>query len=206
MHLKIFVKLKKARKNPLVWAKKPKKNQKNPKKPTGLGFLKKTRVFSNPAKNSSKQCTNFLNFLILVSKHESYWPVYTSNRSNRFYDNVEQSLDGWLEALFNIVWYANLPDSLMAFKPGLWIRIRIILGAGSGSIREKNWIRIRIKTKFRSCRSSKLSHEGPWALTMERWWVFRPVDVDSHHFDEDPRKVESGFSLEWKEGSWSALK
>ncbi len=29
--------------------KKPKKTQKNPKKPTGLGFFKKTRVFSNPA-------------------------------------------------------------------------------------------------------------------------------------------------------------
>jgi hypothetical protein len=28
--------------------KKPKKTQKNPKKPTGLGFFKKTRVFSNP--------------------------------------------------------------------------------------------------------------------------------------------------------------
>jgi hypothetical protein len=30
--------------------KKPKKNQKNPKKPTGLGFLKKNRVFSNPGR------------------------------------------------------------------------------------------------------------------------------------------------------------
>ncbi len=43
-------------KNPLVWAKKPKKTQKTPKKtqknpktPTGLGFFLKTRVFSNPA-------------------------------------------------------------------------------------------------------------------------------------------------------------
>ena len=38
-------------KNPLVRAKKPKKTQKNPKnpkKPTGLGFFKKNRVFSNP--------------------------------------------------------------------------------------------------------------------------------------------------------------
>jgi hypothetical protein len=33
MHLKVFVKLKKKPKNPLVRAKKPKKNQKNPKKP-----------------------------------------------------------------------------------------------------------------------------------------------------------------------------
>ncbi len=46
MHLKVFVKLEKNPKNPLVWAK---KNKKNPKKPTGLGFFKKTRVFSNPA-------------------------------------------------------------------------------------------------------------------------------------------------------------
>jgi hypothetical protein len=58
MHLKVFVKLKKTlttlssgQKNP----KKPKKTQKTqktqkkPKKPTGLGFFKKTRVFSNPA-------------------------------------------------------------------------------------------------------------------------------------------------------------
>jgi hypothetical protein len=54
MHLKVFMKLEKNPKNPLVWAKKPKKpkktqkTQKNPKKPTGLGFFKKTRVFSNP--------------------------------------------------------------------------------------------------------------------------------------------------------------
>jgi hypothetical protein len=42
MHLKVFVKLKKKPKNPLVWAKKnkkPKKTQKNTKKPTGLGFF-----------------------------------------------------------------------------------------------------------------------------------------------------------------------
>jgi hypothetical protein len=54
MHPKVLVKLKKSlktlssgQKNP----KKPKKNQKTPpkkKKPTGLGFFKKTRVFSNP--------------------------------------------------------------------------------------------------------------------------------------------------------------
>jgi hypothetical protein len=53
MHLKVFVKLNKNPKNPLVWAKKPKKpkkTQKNPKKPTGLGFFKKTRVFSNPGR------------------------------------------------------------------------------------------------------------------------------------------------------------
>ncbi len=38
MHLKVFVKLKKNPKNPLVWAKNPKKNpktQKNPKNPLG---------------------------------------------------------------------------------------------------------------------------------------------------------------------------
>jgi hypothetical protein len=42
MHLKVFVKLKKNPKNPLVWAKKtkkPKTPKKNPKKPTGLGFF-----------------------------------------------------------------------------------------------------------------------------------------------------------------------
>jgi hypothetical protein len=42
MHLKVFVKLNKNPKNPLVWAKKPQKN------PLGWFFLKKTRVFSNP--------------------------------------------------------------------------------------------------------------------------------------------------------------
>jgi hypothetical protein len=66
MHPKVIVKLKKNPKNPLVWAKKPKKTQKNPKKPkkpkktqknpkkpTGLGFFKKTRVFSNPDQNGT---------------------------------------------------------------------------------------------------------------------------------------------------------
>jgi hypothetical protein len=66
MHLKVFLKLKKTLKNPknpLVWAKKtqknpkktkkPKKTQKKPKKPTGLGFFKKTRVFSNPASDTA---------------------------------------------------------------------------------------------------------------------------------------------------------
>ncbi len=48
MHLKVFVKLKKNPKNPLVWAKKPKKKPKNPKKPTGLGFFFKKPGFSNP--------------------------------------------------------------------------------------------------------------------------------------------------------------
>ena len=64
MHPKVFVKLKKTlktlssgqktQKKPKKTqktqkkTKKPKKNQKNPKKPTGLGFFKKTRVFSNP--------------------------------------------------------------------------------------------------------------------------------------------------------------
>jgi hypothetical protein len=58
MHLKVFVKLKKNPKNPLVRAKKPKKTRKNPKNPKktkkpqknplGWFFLKKTG-FSNPA-------------------------------------------------------------------------------------------------------------------------------------------------------------
>ncbi len=71
MHLKVFVKLKNP-KNPLVWAKKPKKKpkkpkktqktQKKPKKPTGLGFFKKTRVFSNPErKRYEDERTIFLN-------------------------------------------------------------------------------------------------------------------------------------------------
>ncbi len=49
MHLKVFVKLKKNSKNPLVWAKKPKKPKKKPKKnqekPTGLVFFKKPGFF-----------------------------------------------------------------------------------------------------------------------------------------------------------------
>ena len=40
---------KKTQKNP----KKPNKTQKNPKKPTGQGFIKKTRVFSNPAQKQA---------------------------------------------------------------------------------------------------------------------------------------------------------
>jgi hypothetical protein len=48
MHLKVFLKLKKNPKNPLVWAKKPIKTQKNPKKPTGLGFLKRNPGFFQP--------------------------------------------------------------------------------------------------------------------------------------------------------------
>jgi hypothetical protein len=48
MHLKVFLKLKKNPKNPLFWAKKPKKPQKNLKNPLGWG-LKKNWVFSNPA-------------------------------------------------------------------------------------------------------------------------------------------------------------
>jgi hypothetical protein len=54
MHLKVFVKLKKTLKTLSSGQKNPKKTQKNPKnpkKPTGLGFFKKTRVFSNPAGN-----------------------------------------------------------------------------------------------------------------------------------------------------------
>jgi hypothetical protein len=58
MHLKVFVKLKKNLKTlssgqkTQKYPKKPqksKKPKKNKKKPTGLGFLKKKRVFSNPA-------------------------------------------------------------------------------------------------------------------------------------------------------------
>ncbi len=41
MHIKVFLKLKKTLK-PSLLGKKP------PKQPTGLGFFKKTRVFSNP--------------------------------------------------------------------------------------------------------------------------------------------------------------
>jgi hypothetical protein len=48
MHLKVFVKLQKTPKNPLVWAKKPKKN---PKKPTGLGLKKKKPGFFHPVHN-----------------------------------------------------------------------------------------------------------------------------------------------------------
>jgi hypothetical protein len=64
MHPKVFVKLKKTlktlssgqktQKNPKK-PKKPKKTQKNPKKPTGLGFFKKTRVFSNPVAYPSQR-------------------------------------------------------------------------------------------------------------------------------------------------------
>ena len=60
MHSKVFVQLKKnlkpsrpgkkTQKNPKK-PKKTQKTQKNPKKPTGLGFFKKTRVFSNPDPN-----------------------------------------------------------------------------------------------------------------------------------------------------------
>jgi hypothetical protein len=62
MHLKVFVKLKKAlktlssgQKNPKKPKKKQKipKKQKNPKKLTGLGFFKITRVFSNPGRKRS---------------------------------------------------------------------------------------------------------------------------------------------------------
>jgi hypothetical protein len=58
MHLKAksICETEKNPKNPLVWAKKPKKTKKTKKpkkkkkkKPTGLGFKKKNRVFSNPA-------------------------------------------------------------------------------------------------------------------------------------------------------------
>ncbi len=51
MHLKVFVKVKKTLKTLSSGQKTQKtpKNPKNPKKTTGLGFFKKTRVFSNPA-------------------------------------------------------------------------------------------------------------------------------------------------------------
>jgi hypothetical protein len=63
MHLKVFVKLKKTLKTlssgqkTQKTQKKPKKPKKNkkPKKPTGLGFFKKTRVFSNPVKHTTKE-------------------------------------------------------------------------------------------------------------------------------------------------------
>jgi hypothetical protein len=61
MHLKVFMKLEKTlktlssgQKNPKK-PKKPKKTQKNPKKPTGLGFFKKNRVFSNPDRTQDGQ-------------------------------------------------------------------------------------------------------------------------------------------------------
>ena len=57
MHSKVFVKLKKTLKI-LLSGQKTQKNPKNPKnpkktkkKPTGLFFLKKTGVFSNPARH-----------------------------------------------------------------------------------------------------------------------------------------------------------
>jgi hypothetical protein len=50
MHLKVFVKLKKNSKNPLVWAKKPKKTKKKKTQKKTLGrFFFLNRVFSNPA-------------------------------------------------------------------------------------------------------------------------------------------------------------
>ncbi len=72
MHLKVFVKLKKTLKtlssgqkktkktqktpkNPKK-PKKTQKTQKNPKKTTGLGFLKKKRVFSNPGADPWQRC------------------------------------------------------------------------------------------------------------------------------------------------------
>jgi hypothetical protein len=66
MHLKVFVKLKKNPKNPLVCTKKTKKKTKKPKKPkknkkpkktqkNPLGWvLKKKPVFSNPADPGSQ--------------------------------------------------------------------------------------------------------------------------------------------------------
>jgi hypothetical protein len=64
MHLKVFMKLEKTlktlssgQKNPKK-TKKTQKTQKNPKKPTGLGFFKKTRVFSNPVQGEAKSRQN----------------------------------------------------------------------------------------------------------------------------------------------------
>jgi hypothetical protein len=45
MHLKVFVKLKKALKTLRSGQKNPKKPKKNPKKPTGLVFFKKPGFF-----------------------------------------------------------------------------------------------------------------------------------------------------------------
>jgi hypothetical protein len=71
MHLKVFLKLKKNLKPSLLGkktqknqkkqkkTKKNKKKQKNLKKPTGLGFFKKTRVFSNPVQKVFTSLDNY---------------------------------------------------------------------------------------------------------------------------------------------------
>jgi hypothetical protein len=81
MHLKVFMKLEKTLKPLSSWQKNPKKskktqktqkNPKKPKKPTGLGFFKKTRVFSNPGsqgihlfRNHQRLCRKYRTDLIL---------------------------------------------------------------------------------------------------------------------------------------------
>jgi hypothetical protein len=80
-----------------------------------------------------------------------------------------------------VVYFLILPRKQ---KAGL--RIRILL-------RVKSWIRIRIKSKFRSFRGSICSLGGPWTLIMKAlgrkmkpWRVCRTVVADlHHHFDED---------------------
>jgi hypothetical protein len=74
MHPKVIVKLKKTlktlssgQKNPKKKPKKPKKTQKNPKKTTGLGFFKKTRVFSNPGYTGFEIDHSFTNSLTCSS-------------------------------------------------------------------------------------------------------------------------------------------
>jgi hypothetical protein len=58
-----------------------------------------------------------------------------------------------------------------------------------------------LKSKVESFRGSELRSRGPCTLTIEAWRlemepkrVYRPVLVDSHHFDEeldpDPHKSE----------------
>jgi hypothetical protein len=70
MHLKIFEKLEKKPKNPLVWEKNPKKPKKTQKNPLGWFFFLKTRVFSNPepgpGRTLKSQKVNFYMKNILV--------------------------------------------------------------------------------------------------------------------------------------------
>jgi hypothetical protein len=82
---------------------------------------------------------------------------------------------------------------LSTFQVGLRVRIRIILGAGSGSTLEwKSGNGSECKSNFRSFSGSNWIYGGTWTLTMEAWrfkmesWmVNRPVIADSHHCDED---------------------
>jgi hypothetical protein len=77
MHLKVFVKLKK---NPLVWAKKPKKTPKNPKKnkktqknPLGCFFFFPTRVFSNPNWLGGGETLKKICNTSLIRQDIAYW-------------------------------------------------------------------------------------------------------------------------------------